>query len=277
MPHPKRRAQAGTDTDATIEQLLLSGLDHYFAGRYEPAIHVWTRVLFLDRGHRRARAYIERARTAIAEQQRESEELLHGGIAAFDAGDSVRARQLLRSAIQRGGPDDVAVSLLARLDRLDAASGPPVARAATAPPTTWPASPPRVKSGAGRRATNWVLGTVTAAGLVAAGYVAADWARVERWLLPETLPESPGVTLPAPGLTTPEVPALAIERARGLLERGRLREALRALDVVRPDDHDRTEAEALRADIQRALLDRTLSGLRRPTVSAWRTLSDSRR
>ena len=37
-----------------IEDLLIAGLDRYFAGRHEEAIHIWTRVLFIDRGHRRA-------------------------------------------------------------------------------------------------------------------------------------------------------------------------------------------------------------------------------
>src|SRR6184192_2856683 len=50
------------DRDAKIEQLLLIGLDHYFAAQYEQAINVWTRALFLDRSHPRARAYIDRAR-----------------------------------------------------------------------------------------------------------------------------------------------------------------------------------------------------------------------
>jgi hypothetical protein len=61
------------DRAALIEQLLLAGLDQYFSGHYEQAIHVWTRVFFLDRGHARARAYIERARGALAERQREAE------------------------------------------------------------------------------------------------------------------------------------------------------------------------------------------------------------
>src|SRR5690349_13296530 len=47
-----------SDRAALIEQLLLAGLDQYFAGEYEQAIHVWTRVFFLDRGHARAKAYI---------------------------------------------------------------------------------------------------------------------------------------------------------------------------------------------------------------------------
>src|SRR5262252_5736443 len=79
------------DRDAKIEQLLLVGLDHYFAARYELAINVWSRALFLDRSHARARAYIERARSALAERQRESEEMLQKGVAAFHRGESDEA------------------------------------------------------------------------------------------------------------------------------------------------------------------------------------------
>ena len=50
-------ALSGLERDARVEQLLLQGLDYYFAGAYESAIHVWTRVLFLDRGHDRARVH----------------------------------------------------------------------------------------------------------------------------------------------------------------------------------------------------------------------------
>src|SRR5580704_19569172 len=87
------------DRDAKIEQLLLSGLDHYFAARYEQAINVWTRALFFDRSHPRARAYIDRARSALAEQQRETEELLHAGVAAISRGEAAEAMRLLRAAV----------------------------------------------------------------------------------------------------------------------------------------------------------------------------------
>src|SRR5919106_3881052 len=110
------------ERDARIEELLLAGLDHYFIGQYDLAINVWTRVLFLDRGHARARAYIERARSAIAERQRESEELLHTGVAAFDRGDAGAARQLLTSAVEHGAASEEAVALLERLDRLELAT-----------------------------------------------------------------------------------------------------------------------------------------------------------
>src|SRR5678815_4956570 len=88
------------DRSSRIEQLLLAGLDQYFSGRYEEAIDIWTRVAFLERRNGRARAYIERARSALAERQRESEELLHQGIAAYQAGDLQRARDLLTRAVE---------------------------------------------------------------------------------------------------------------------------------------------------------------------------------
>src|ERR1051326_5805127 len=89
--HDAGASSAGSDRDAKIEQLLLVGLDHYFAAQYEQAINVWTRALFLDRSHPRARAYIERARSALAERQRQSEELLQSGVAAFERGESGNA------------------------------------------------------------------------------------------------------------------------------------------------------------------------------------------
>ena len=61
------------DQAARIDQLLTAGLDEYFAGRYDGAVQVWSRVFFLDRTNARARAYIERARSAIAERQRVAE------------------------------------------------------------------------------------------------------------------------------------------------------------------------------------------------------------
>src|SRR5437762_8876953 len=115
---------SGADRDAKIEQLLLVGLDHYFANRYELAINVWTRALFLDRSHARARAYIERARSAQAERQRESEELLQNGVSAFQRGDGSEARRLLEAAIEGGAPSEEALVVLERLNRLEMAVAP---------------------------------------------------------------------------------------------------------------------------------------------------------
>src|SRR3954465_14874055 len=118
---PASSDHADADRDAKIESLLLAGLDHYFVSNYAQAIDVWTRALFLDRNHARARAYIERARSALGEQQREAEELIHNGVAAFERGEIEAARQLLNAAVQRGGAHEVALAFLTRIERISAA------------------------------------------------------------------------------------------------------------------------------------------------------------
>src|SRR5579859_896711 len=162
------------DTSSRIEELLLVGLDHYFSGQHELAISVWTRVLFLDRSHLRARAYIERARGAIAERQREGEELLQTGAAAFERGDTAQARELLTAAVERHPQPEEARALIERLDRL--APAPAVAGEAVIPRPS-----PRVR---GKKATGSperarvsaaaIVG-VLAAGLAAGALVVIGW------------------------------------------------------------------------------------------------------
>src|SRR5258707_9743459 len=119
-------AAPDADRDAKIEQLLLAGLDHYFAAQYDHAINVWTRALFFDRSHARARAYIDRARSALAERQRESQELLQNGVAAFHRGEGDEARRLLQAAIDGGAPSEEALAVLDRMNRLETAAQPAV-------------------------------------------------------------------------------------------------------------------------------------------------------
>jgi len=109
------RSERCVDQDAKTEDLLLAGLDCYFAARYKDAIHVWSRALFFDRDH-------ARARRALAERQRESEELGQMGADTFRRGDIDTARTLLMSAIERGGVQDDVQVLLERLGRLQAGS-----------------------------------------------------------------------------------------------------------------------------------------------------------
>src|SRR3954467_8042842 len=114
-------ADTGTDPDrdSRMESLLVEGLDRYFLGRHEEAVHIWTRVLFLDRAHPRAKAYIDRARTALAERQRRSDELLHASQSLLEQGNTLDARQLLTEAVAASGDDERAAALRMRLDRLD--------------------------------------------------------------------------------------------------------------------------------------------------------------
>jgi tetratricopeptide (TPR) repeat protein len=240
------------DREAKIEQLLLSGLDHYFTGQYDQAINVWTRALFLDRNHARARAYIERARSALAERQRESEELLHNGVAAFDRGESSEARRLLEAAISQGAPPDEALAILDRLNRLEQS-----ARQAQVESARKRAVPlPQVVVATSRGA--WVtlvllLMVIVAAAAFGAGAFRSDW----RMLLERS---------PAPAMNAvvrastdealiPRRGDTALARARVLATNGRLRDALAALDLVRATDPQKAEADRLRADIQKQLIE----------------------
>ena len=237
------------DGDARVEQLLLAGLDHYFAGRYEQAVHVWTRVLFLDRGHARARAYIERARSALAERQRHSDELLHRGTAAFDDGQVMTARRLLTAAVEQGAPTEVALAYLGRLDRLSGASL-PVDEAPAVPPghavtVQDPPAPPRRRGGA---ALAWL--TMTAVLVVGAVWFVGD---MVRRAVPASAAEG-AIKSPDDPLPTVRASEVALTRARALFETGHAGDALRLLGTIPLADPHRAEADRVLADIQRALL-----------------------
>jgi hypothetical protein len=265
-------AQASSgERDAKMEELLLDGLDHYFGGRYEQAIHIWTRVLFLDRGHARARAYIERARSALSERQRESEELLYRGVQAFNRGDTEVARDLLTDAIDRGGPNEVALALLARLSRLSTtSSAEPVA-------PDLRTAPRRRETGfahqtAPRRTISRLLvGAVIAlvAGLIVTLIVGPDEIAVRAGLSGTPLPgASPVATAPLETLPVPRGSEAMLERARVLTAAGHLNEALAALDRIHLADALHPEAQRLRSEIQKQLLSLARIDITPPSTTA---------
>ena len=245
--------------ESRIEELLLAGLDHYFKGQHELAISVWTRVLFLDRSHARARAYIERARGAIAERHREGEELLQTGAAAFSRGDTEDARRLLTSAVERGARPEEALALLERLERLAPADG-----------ELESAAQPGVRRYTQRQASGSLPGTehrgIRAATLllmlavgVAAGVLVMIARSTGAW--PWRPDQSPAASGASAGRVTPDplpVPSaseVSLARARAWSGSGRLRDALTALEAIRPGDPLRAQADDLRARIQQQLLD----------------------
>jgi tetratricopeptide (TPR) repeat protein len=255
------------DRDAKIEQLLLAGLDHYFAAQHEQAINVWTRALFLDRSHARARAYIERARSALAERQRESEELLQNGVAAFNRGDAGEARRLLQAAMTQGAPSDEALAVLDRLNRLEQGS-------AALRPTIPARDDARWQALAQRRgdessplngvpllfALSVIL--VGAAAFLVVTSTPLEWRSL---LTLQPSPLSPAVPSgPDAALSVPRRGEMALARARSLAAGGRLRDALTTLDLVRPTDSQKEDADRLRADIQRQIM--TLSVTDAPTA-----------
>jgi tetratricopeptide (TPR) repeat protein len=253
---PASPEHSDVERDAKIESLLLAGLDHYFASNFTQAIDVWTRALFLDRNHARARAYIERARSALGEQQRESEELIHNGVAAFERGEIEAARQLLNAAVQRGGAHEVALAFLTRIDRISAAPTPVANVPAIAParPTFTPSAEPVRRS----RSRVWASILVLAVA-AATAYTVMSWNQV-RLLMPrlgfgaESQTDLAPVRLANEPLVLPRSSETAFDRANALFASGRLYDAIRAVDLVRPTDPLRADAEKLKAAIQRELL-----------------------
>ena len=247
------------DRAARIEQLLLSGLDHYFGGHYEQAINIWTRVAFLERRHGRARAYIERARSALAERQRESEELLHRGVDAYKSGDIAIARDLLTRAVDRGAPSDEALVLLDRLDRLDGVGfdAPSYQRSAPVRPAPVTALSPTARS-----PLRWLIaGAIVVATATA---IMLGGAPVLSWMIdvPTAVPPTAQAAEPLPIVRTADT---LLDRARGLYTGGHLHDALRLLDRIDTADPVRAEADRLRADVQRDLLAAASAGTSEPS------------
>ena len=244
MPDPLRDHEV---TDSRIEELLLAGLDHYFSGQHELAISVWTRVLFLDRAHARARAYIERARTAIAERQREGDELLHAGLAAFASGDAADARRLLTSAVERGARPEEALAALERLDRLAPGPIPDVPRRRARYAGSGPESERRVVSAA-------TLVLVLAIGLASGALSMMAWSSgLLPWSRP--VPAVADVRAAPEPLPVPSASEVSLARATAWFKSGRLHDALTALDAIRPGDPLRPQADDLRSTIQQKLLE----------------------
>ena len=248
--NPVRDAEPRDDADreSRIEELLLSGLDHYLSGQYERAISVWTRIVFLDRHHDRARAYIERARSALAERHRQGEELLHSGVTAYNTGEIDKARDFLTRAIEQGS--DTADVFLDRLNRVGSTPVAADVRVDSRPRT--PIFRPRVPLTP--RRGGWAVAALAAlavaATMLVGGLPIGTWLSELQGVVPVGAPQA-AAEEPLPIVRTSET---ALSRARTLYAGGRLRDALRALDRVNIADPFRGEADRLRADIQRDLL-----------------------
>lgn len=233
------------DRHGRTETLLVEGLDQYFQANYEEAIHLWTRVLFLDRTHARARAYIARARTAIGEQQRRGDEMLHAAGELLDRGDLDGARRMLSQAEQSSGSDEKVAELWARLERVARTRhdvGPPATAAVVdaVPLVTWRWN--------ARSAARAVAAVAVGALVVTAAISPAVRDAVAGVPVSSRLP----VAAHAAELPVLSAGDVALLRARTLYARGRLAEALATLD--RAEVANRDAADALRAEIQRWLL-----------------------
>ena len=254
---PRTSDPPPAEDEGRIEQLLVTGLDHYFAGEFDAAINLWTRVLFLDRAHDRARAYIDRARSAQAEQQRISEALVHQGLEAFDRGEVVRARALLSDALDQGASHDVALGVIGRIDRLDlgrqSSTAVPVKRVRTraALPV---AERPTVETRRGRLAMWWATAALVVV-VAAISFVLVAPNGLADWFPAQATTGTPVSAIVAPGpLPVPSPTETYLAQGRALFAGGKLRDAMHALDRVPLGDSLRPDADRLRGDIQRELL-----------------------
>lgn len=236
------------DREARIEQLLLAGLDHYFAGQYERAINVWTRVVFLERHHDRARAYIERARGAMAERLRRSDECLQEGVSAYNAGDVERARELLTRALEQG--NDGADVFLERLNRAGVALPLPGAGDERVPDRGSLSGRLTPVSGARPGRVTAVLFAVCVGVTMLVGGLPLG-----TWLSELQMVDARPTAQPASLESLPVVRRsdVVLDRARALQAAGQPRDALVALDAIPVADPARPDADRLRADLQQEL------------------------
>jgi tetratricopeptide (TPR) repeat protein len=243
-PEPVSNGETA-DRDTRAEALLVEGLDRYFGGRYEEAVHIWTRVLFLDRSHARARAYIDRARTAIGERHRRADEMLHTAESLTAEGELDRARALLTEAAVITGDDERVARVWAEIERVERTRNSRFdLHTSVSPP-----EPARRDV----RAPGAVLRLLAAAALGALLVTTVSSPAVREWFgahAPGWTPP-PFTRQPPPTLSREDV---ALLRARTLYARGRLAEALRALDSVAVPTGNRAALDALRVEIQSVLL-----------------------
>jgi cytochrome c-type biogenesis protein CcmH/NrfG len=88
-----------SDVAAKTEELGLQGEELYRQGLFQQAIHVWTRILFLDRTNLEARGAIERAKRDIAERQRRLDLEIAEAARLFEEGDVEASRLRVRSVL----------------------------------------------------------------------------------------------------------------------------------------------------------------------------------
>ena len=178
----------------------------------------------------RARAYIERARSALSERQRKGEELIHTGADAFNRGESETARRLLISAVEQGAGTEEAMALLARLDRLAAAG----VRQERRPDTIAPSIQGSVEAanGSTRAWITWTVGGAIAGAAAVAVLLGVYGLPRSSWV---PFASSPAIRAamrandePVP---VPSASDVWLARAQAK-DRGHLRDALSALDAI---------------------------------------------
>lgn len=92
-------ARSSNESTPRADELFRQGEEHFSAGRFQRAVHVWTRILFVDRGNSRVREAIEKAKRVIAERQRRLDLECADAARLFEGGDVEGARNLARAVL----------------------------------------------------------------------------------------------------------------------------------------------------------------------------------
>jgi tetratricopeptide (TPR) repeat protein len=246
----------------TIYGLLEQGRGLFRRGRLQQAIHVWTRILFLDRNNRAARTAIEQAKSVIAERQREMDALVLEAARRAAAGDRRGAQKRLarvlaldpRHAEGRGLWEKIeeqtrrgevrSGSLALAESPAEEEASPSQRRRVVAPSSvkTESASPLKMA------AFFFSALCLFAAGAV---YVHLNWEFLVSDGRPSAEPNQPDLTAPT---SLPSLSELHYFNGTRLYTKGSYREALSELALVDPENPNFEEARSLILRIEGRLL-----------------------
>jgi len=140
---------SGEETDGRVQTLLDEGEDAFGRGEYQGAIDAWSRIFLIDIDNAEAAQRIEKARQLKAEQEREVEEIFHGGVARFDAGEWEEAREAFRQVLELQPSYVLAREYLDKINEREAGEGAPTMDLPEIAPANFDAEPPPAR-GLGR-------------------------------------------------------------------------------------------------------------------------------
>ena len=240
-------------------------------GRLDEAVHVWTKILFLDRRNVAAKQAIEVAKSSIAERLRQLDEEVALSKADFDRGDRRSAQARLRSVVQSDPRHQEARLLLGSLEaktRFESlvreAAAPPVVPAAAPPDRPAPNRPRGADGESGGEASAITMAAFVLVAIVllavGGGYLYVSW---ESLFLDEGFPTRAGADTEPDGflVSIPTRAELSYYNGVRLFDKGRYREALGELRRVSAGS---PQAEAARRLILR-IEDRLLRDNPAPT------------
>jgi tetratricopeptide (TPR) repeat protein len=254
--------------------LLRQGDDLYSRGLYHQAIHVWTRILFLDRRNPEARLRIDRAKEVVSERERSLDVEIAGARELFDAGDIEAARERVRLVLAVDGSHGEAKLLAAAIEACDRRSAalsrdlsgerdPLAAEAASSARGVVirvPKAPRPASHRAGRPTVSWAkVGAFFLVALLAFGvaafYLSQNWEAIVSggpFDRPSALPTP--VLSDRLGASVPDLSQLRYYNAERLFAEGRYREALAELRRVPLRSKAAAEARSLILRIEDRLL-----------------------